>query len=91
MAIEVTDGGTLITGAHIHLFHHMRIASALGLEVTTGMKISSRAGSLMKLAAQVCGSSKRTKKGVLADYVKWMSETYPGYRPAPSVVKALGK
>jgi len=88
MAIQNDDGNLTITGPHIQLFHHMRIASALGLEISTGMKMSS-AGSTMKLAAGICGSAKRTKKGVLADYVAWMQATYPDYRPAPSVVKAL--
>lgn len=90
MAIEVSEGGTLITGEHVKMFQHLRIASALGLEINTGLKMS-RGGSMMQLAAKVCGSPKRTKKGVLADYVKWMGETYPDYRPAPSVLKALGK
>jgi len=90
MAIESDEGGTLITGEHILMFHHVRIASALGLEVSIGIKVSSR-GSTMKLAAQTCGSSKRTKKGVLGDYVEWLEATYPGYERAPSIVKALGK
>lgn len=90
MAIEVSDSGTLITGEHVHLFNHMRLASALGLEVNTGMKVSSR-GSAMQSAARVCGSTKRTKKGVLKDYVAWMQATYPDYNPAPSIVKALAK
>jgi hypothetical protein len=90
MAIEVDEGGTMITGADIHLFNHMRIAAGLGLEINTGMKLSAR-GSIMQVAAKVCGSSKRTKKGVLKDYVAWMSATYPAYRPNPSVLKALGK
>lgn len=87
MAIEVGEGGTVITGEHIHLFNHLRIASALGLEINTGMKMSR--GSTMQVAAGVCGSKRRTKKGVLKDYVAWMSATYPNYTPAPSVVKAL--
>jgi hypothetical protein len=90
MAIESNDGSLTITGPDIMLFHHMRIASALGLEVNTGMKMSST-GSTMKLAAGICGSTKRTKRAVLADYVAWMAATYPDYRPAPSIVKALGK
>jgi len=90
MAIENFDGGTMITGEHVMLFHHMRIASGLGLEISTGMKMS-RQGSVMLVAAKTCGSTKRTKKGVLADYVAWMQSTYPDYKPAPSVLRALGK
>lgn len=89
MAIEQHDSGTTITGAHIGLYRHLALASALGLEITTGMKMSR--GSSMLAAKAVCGSLKRTKKGVLKDYVAWLSATYPQYRPAPSVLKALGE
>jgi hypothetical protein len=90
MAVENFDGGTMITGEDVTLFHHLRIASGLGLEINTGMKLSS-GGSIMQVAAKKCGSTKRTKKGVLADYVAWMQATYPTYSPAASVLKALGK
>lgn len=89
MAVEKGEGGTIITGEHISMFAHMSMASRLGLEITTGMKWSG--GSSMLAAGRICGSRKRTKRGVLADYVAWMSATYPGYKPAPSIVKALGK
>jgi hypothetical protein len=83
-------GNTTITGDSITLYRHMAIASALGLEVNTGMKMS-HGRSTMQVAAGVCGSTKRTKKGVLADYVAWMKTTYPAYTPAPSIVRALAK
>lgn len=89
MAVENYEGGTIITGEHILMYNHMRLTSALGLEITTGLRMSR--GSTMLVAAKVCGSTKRTKKGVLADLVKFMEATYPNYRPAPSVIKALGK
>lgn len=89
MAVEVSDGGMSITGEHIPLFRCMAVASALALEVNTGMKMSSK-GSTMSVAKSLCGSAKRTKRAVLKDYVKWMRATYPDYRPAPSVVKAIG-
>lgn len=90
MAITGDDGGITITGEHIELFHLMRVASALGLEINTGLKMS-RGGSTMSVAAQLCGSTKRTKKGVLADLVKFTGERFPEYKPAPSVLRALGK
>lgn len=90
MAVQSDDhGNVVVTGEHIHMVRRMQIASALGLEITTGMKFSR--GSMMQMAARECGSAKRTKKGVLTDYVKWMHAQYPQYRPAPSVAKALGK
>jgi hypothetical protein len=89
MAITSGEGGTTITGEHIELFHLMRVASALGLEINTGMKVGR--GSVMQVAAQLCGSKKRTKKGVLADLVKYTGERFPEYQPAPSVQRALGQ
>jgi hypothetical protein len=90
MAIENSDSGTMITGEHITMFMDLRIAAALALEINTGLKVG-RGGSVMQHAAKKCGSSKRTKKGVLADYVAWMKATYPQYEASPSVVKAMGK
>lgn len=88
MPIETSESGTLITGPEIHFFQHLRIVSGLGLEINTGMKMS-RSGSVMKLAAQLCGSTKRTKKAVLSDLVAWMKFTYPTYRTPSSVAKIL--
>lgn len=66
MAIETTDGGTMITGPHIAVAQvHARIG-ALALSITVG----GRPGLMSSMAAQ-CSSSKRTKKGVLEDYVLW--------------------
>ncbi len=89
MAVESDDSGTMITGEHIHLFRHLQIASALALSINTGMGFSR--GSVMNVAARECGSVKRTKKGVLRDYVAWMKATYEMYEPSASVRKAMEK
>ncbi len=70
MAITSDNGTIVIDGEHIAVFQILRVGFALRTEVRTGMKMSH--GSIMNLAKSYCGSPKRTKKGVLADYVKWM-------------------
>jgi hypothetical protein len=61
-----------ITGeANIAAFQLLRVRRGLKLEIETTMKLS-RAGSIMQLAAHYCGSTKRTKRGVYADYDAWM-------------------
>jgi len=40
MAIEQTPGGTVFTGAHIHLRNEAALVAALALEVNTGMRHS---------------------------------------------------
>lgn len=66
----------------------MDVSRMLGFEIVTGMK--SRI-SPMNQAKDICGSPKRTKKGVLADYVDWLDKRYPGLKHYPSVLKALGR
>lgn len=89
MAIEKTDGGGfVVTGRHIELYRLKTIQSALALEINTGMKMS-RGGSVMKAAAATAGSSKRTKRGVLADLVAYTEKEFPGAAILPSAKKAL--
>lgn len=88
MAIENYDGATVITGEHIELFHLLRVQSALGLEINTGMTLSG-GRSTMLLAANLCQSPKRTKKGVLLDLIAFTHTRFPEHKPVPSVVKAL--
>lgn len=52
-------------------FQYLRVRAALALEIKTGM-VMSRGGSIMKLAASYCGSTKRTKRAVYADYNEWL-------------------
>lgn len=95
MAVESTEGGITITGEHIQAFQLTRVAYALAIEVNTGLKVG-RGGSLMTLAASYCGSSKRTKRGVLKDYVAFLTASLPQtargpWQPSPSIRKALGQ
>lgn len=90
MPIESSDSGTLITGDSIALFRHLQIIHGLALEINTGMKLSSR-GSVMLVAKAMCGSPKRTKRGVLSDFVAFTRSAYPSYESSPNVVKALTK
>jgi hypothetical protein len=94
MAVEKTDGGLLITGESIPVFQLLRVAHALSLEINTGMKFPG--GSAMMLAASYCGSVKRTKKGVLRDYVAFLKESMPHtaegpWQPSNSITKAMEK
>jgi hypothetical protein len=69
---------------------HLALAHALALEINTGIKVS-RSYSPMLLAKAQCDSAKRTKKGVLRDYVKWVQTWYPEYQPSDSLKKAMTK
>lgn len=60
----------LDTPEQIAAFQALRVRRALKLDAEHG--IGQRGGSIMKLAASYCGSSKRTKKGVYRDYDAWM-------------------
>lgn len=83
-------GFTIATESGIAMFRHLQLIHALALEINTGMRMSSR-GSVMMTAREVCGSSKRTKKGVLGDYVKFVISTVdPDFQPAGTVKRALG-
>lgn len=90
MAIENNGGGTLITGNDILWFNGLRVASALALEITTGMKMSSR-GSAMLTANRISGSDKRTKRGALIELVAHIESTYGRPVDLPSVRKAMAK
>lgn len=91
MAIEHTPGvGTMITGPHIELFRLMALASALALEINTGMKMG-HGRSPMTIAKEITGSPKRTKRGVLVDLVAYTTQAFPGYEPVATVTKALDK
>lgn len=75
----MSDGFALTTPAELTAFQVLRVRSMLGLEIKTGMSHSQ--GSLMNLAKSYCGSPKRTKKGVYADYNAWLVEN--GFESRP--------
>lgn len=89
MAVEKDESGTTFAGGHIEIARLLTVASALALEVNMpGMRHSR--GSMMNVAKAACGSSKRTKKGVLGDLVAFIQTVHPTYAPGPSVARALG-
>lgn len=90
MAIEVSESGTMITGEHIEMFRVLHVMHGLALEINTGMKLSAR-GSVMLVAREMCGSAKRTKKGVLRDYVAWVQTFRPEFTPQSRVTQAMSK
>jgi len=65
----------------------IRLAHMLALEVNTGMSHSR--GSAMKAANQLSGSTKRTKRGALKDYVAWLRQQID-WEPSPGIVRAMG-
>jgi hypothetical protein len=90
MAIENFDGGIMVTDESVSLYRALALGHGLALEINTGMKLSSK-GSVMLAAAAFCGSTKRTKRGVLKDYVAYMKKAIPTFEPSERIVKALAK
>lgn len=67
MSIEkIGDDGFIIDGAHIAVYQVHVAIGALSLSIRNG----GRPG-LMDAMARQCGSGKRTKRGVMEDYVAW--------------------
>ena len=58
--------------------HFLRVWHALSVEVHTRLRHSR--GSVMLLTRDICGSNRRTKKGVLVDYTIWLA----GYGLGPT-------
>ncbi len=83
------DGPLVITGQqNIQAFQYLRVMHGLALEINTGMKVSSR-GSTMNYAKEICGSPKRTKRGVLVDYIAWFRANVDAdYEPSKSIARA---
>jgi hypothetical protein len=80
---------TVITGGLLDVYQVLRVAHALSIECNTGLRMSR--GSVMNLAKEYCGSPKRTKRGVLKDYVEWLKVVLPDYEPSATIVKAMAK
>lgn len=80
---------TVLTGAAIDVFQLIRVAHALSVEINTGLKMSR--GSVMNLAKKYCGSSKRTKRGVLIDYVAYLNKVIPGWDVPMTIHEAMAK
>jgi hypothetical protein len=93
---------TVIDGeGRIRMLMHSAVAASLALEINTGLKgrpIFFRTVSYtpMNAAREICGSTKRTKRAVLCDYVAWLTAVAPErfgceWSPNPSVRKAMGE
>lgn len=70
MPIKTSEAGTLITGDSINVYHIHALLGKLCIATSTGLQFKGQTP--MNQAKAFCGSPKRTKAGVLADYVTWM-------------------
>ncbi len=59
----------------IAFFQTTRLAHMLNIEIVTGLRHSR--GSVMLACKAACGSKRQTKRGVLADYVRFVKAAYP--------------
>lgn len=72
----------------VEYFQLVRVAYALALDVKG---IPQSRGSVMNLAKKYCGSPKRTKRGVLIDYVTFLTKRYPEWKPQGTIRSAMEK
>lgn len=91
MAIEnMPGGGTIITGSDIPVFALMSLASALAIEMTTGMRASRIPALQAAKNLGVIPKDKRgNKKDALVKTIAKIQESRPEYVPTSSVQKAL--
>lgn len=96
MAIESTpDGSVIITGAaDTRTYALVTLASALALEMTTGLKASRHTN--LTAVARAHGvipddGTKPQKKKILKLTVQKIREAWPAYEPSTNVAKALVK
>lgn len=90
MAITVTDAGTAITGDSIDLYRFLATVRGLALEVSTGMRVSSKSN-LIKVASSYTGEAYRTRKQALRGMVEAAKRAIPDYEVSVSVQRALDK
>lgn len=91
MAIETTPtGAVVITGPDIDTFALVTLASALALEINTGMRLSRIPALQAAKNLGVIPKDKRgNKKQALRLTVEKIKEARPDYEPKGSVAKAL--
>jgi hypothetical protein len=88
--IEKTEAGTIITGDSINKFVYHALLGKLCIAAGTGLNF--KGATPMNQARAVCASPKRTKAGVIADYVVWMHQNgMPLGAQWGSVERVLGK
>lgn len=90
MIESMSDGGFVITGQDIPLFALITLASALALEINTGMKASRIPALTGAKNLGVIPKDKRgNKKQALKLTIAKIQEARPEYVPNTSVMKAL--
>lgn len=90
MIESMSDGGFVITGKDIPLFQLITLASALALEINTGMKASRTSGLQGAKNLGIIPAGKRgNKKQALKLTIAKIQEARPEYVPNTSVLKAL--
>lgn len=88
---ELPSGGFIVTGKEdINTFALITLASALALEISTGMKMSrisalQGAKNLGVIPADKRGNKKQALKATIAK----IKQARPDYEPAPTVARAL--
>jgi len=71
MAVEIFEGGTMITGEDVSRFRWVTVRRGLKLEIETGMKLSRNANPL-RIVQNAGITTKRTKRAAYADLDRWM-------------------
>jgi len=79
------------TDRMVQIHTMLSVAYMLAFEVNRGERFTKKVSPMLQ-AKDLCGSLKRTKRGVLRDYVAWLNEVLPGgYEAKDSVARAIAK
>lgn len=70
--IEMSDGGTMITGGDIQTYRVMAVRRALILKIDTGMSLTRV--SPLAVAQRDGITVRRTNRGALKDVNRWLAE-----------------
>lgn len=85
--VEALEGASGMVQIHTVL----SVASMLAMEINNGGRYTRKVSPMLQ-AKELCGTSKRTKRGVLVDYVAWLTKVMPeGWEPNPRVKLAMQK
>lgn len=86
---DSTGGFVIDTPEGIRAYGLLQVAHMLALEINTGLRHSR--GSTADTARSLCGSTKRVKVAVLADYCDWLPSQVDGWAPSASIARALSR
>jgi hypothetical protein len=89
----MSESSFIITGEdNIKFFTGIQVASALALEMTTGLKISNRGSAIdaAKIQGFIPRDKRTTRKKALEAVVAELKRRRPDYEPSTSVKRALG-